>query len=395
MKEKKSHDNHQGIQSNEIQGPRQLSRRGFVKLSGLAAVTIAGSSWLIACTTNKPEESSNEDQATTGDTTLETRTVTNLDGTVITIPYEVTRVGAIFGPSYERVVVVGAEDRIVCNGDFHINGWPWSNVIFEYLNDVPGVPNAHSDLNVEDLVSMGVQLVFCFPNPSQAEAINNAGMVAVPSTGTGKVRDIVSSIKLYAEIFNDETSLNQARAYEKYFDDTLAMVKGRTANITERPKVYLAYTSLLHAYGNKSDMVEVIDAAGGVLASIDLDAGPNTEVTAEQVIEWNPDFIFVDHAGSSGNASAEDAIAEALATGDFNNVPAVKNNQVLATPTGVFFWDAGVQKILYVVYIAKTIHPELFVDIDLKEMLIEFYSKFYFYDLTDSQAADILNRVDP
>jgi iron complex transport system substrate-binding protein len=244
-------------------------------------------------------------------------------------------------------------------------------------------------------VAQGVQLVFCFPNPQQAEAITNAGLAAVPSAGTGKFRDIVGTIKLYADIFNDEKAHSQADAYARYFDDTLAMVKGRTANVGERPRVYLAYTDLLHAYGKKSDMVEVIDAAGGVLASLDLDAGQNTEVTAEQVMAWNPDFIFVDHAGSSGNASAEDAITEALAAGDLNNVPAVKNGQVYATPTGVFFWDSGVQKILYLVYIAKTIHPDLFEDVDLKEMLIDFYRQFFFFDLSDEQATRILNHEDP
>ena len=389
---------HQNISSDEArigtEVPPSLSRRSFVKLGGIAAITVAGSTWLIACgDIDEPVESpSNEEPSTPTPTS---RTVTNLDGTSITIPYEVTKVAAIFGPAYERVVVVGAENRIVCDGDFHIDGWPWSNVIYKRVNSVPGIPNAHSDVNIEDLVAMGVQVVFSFPNPTQAEAINNGGMVAIPSAGTGKFRDIVETIKLYANIFDDDTAHAQAIAYEQYFDDTLAMVQSRTASVTERPKVYLAYTDLLHAYGSKSDMVEVIDAAGGVLASIEIDAGGNTEVNAEQVIQWNPDYIFVDHAGSSGNASAEDAIAESLATGDFNNVTAVRNNQVHATPTGVFFWDSGVQKILYLVYMAKTIHPDLFEDIDLKEMLIDFYSKFFFYSLTDSQATRILNHENP
>ena len=372
-----------------------LSRRNFIKLGGVAAVTVAGSTWLIACGDNNEPSGENEREDSQTPETPTTRTVTNVDGTVITIPNEVTKVAAIFGPSYERVVVVGAEDTIVCDGDFHIDGWPWSNVIYKYINNVPGIPNAHSDLNIEDLLGMGVQVVFCFPNPAQAEAINNGGMVAIPSAGTGKFRDIVETINLYADVFNTEVAHAQATAYEKYFDDMLAMVKGRTANVTSRPKVYLAYTTILRAYGSKSDMVEVIDAAGGVLASLDLDASSNTEVTAEQVIQWNPDYIFVDHAGSSGNASAEDAIAEAVASGDFNNVPAVQNDQVFATPTGVFFWDSGIQKILYLLYIAKTIHPDLFEDIDLKATLIDFYSQFFFYNLTDAQATRILNHQNP
>ena len=319
----------------------------------------------------------------------------NLDGTVITFPANVTRVAAIFGPSYERIVAVGAEDRIVCCGDYHATGWPWSNVVYKRLNEVPGIPNAHSNLNVEDLMSLGVQVVFSFPNPLQTKAIANAGLYAVPSALTGKLRDIVESVRLYASVFGDKSVFAQAKAYEQYFDETLSLVKGRTADVSRRPRVYLAYTDLLHTYGEKSDMAELVDAAGGVLVSLEFYGSSNITVNAEQVLQWDPEFIFIDHAGSSGNASAESAIAQALSTGNFSNVTAVQRGQVHVTPTGVFFWDSGIQKILYLVYIAKTIHPDLFEDIDLKALLIDFYRKFYYYDLSTDQATRILRHENP
>lgn len=374
---------------------RLLSRRSFIGLSGCVAFTaIAGGGLLAGCSSpdKKADEPAAEptEQKPAGD-----RTVTNLDGSTITVPAEVTGVAAIFGPSYEKLAALGAEDRITCDGDFHIGGWPWSNVIYKRVNDVPGIPNAHSDLNVEDLVAQGVQVVFCFPNPAQAEAINNAGMVAVPMTSTGAFKDVADTLMLYADVLGDDASLAQAKAYAEYFDEKVAMVKKRTANVAERPSVYLAYTDMLHGYGAKSDMVEVIELAGGELASKTLEGSSNIEVTAEQLLEWNPDYIFLDHAGSSGNATAEDAIREALATGDFNSVTAVAENQVVATPTGVFFWDSGIQKILYLVYIAKTIHPDLFEDVDMEELLIEFYQRFFDYKLTDEEAERILNHQNP
>ena len=325
------------------------------------------------------------------------RTVINLDGSEIELPEKIESVAAIFGPSYEKIVAVGAEDRITCDGDFHISGWPWSNVIYQRLDEVPGIPNAHSDLNVEDLVASGVQLVFCFPNPAQAEAIRNAGLVAVPMAGTGAFHDVADTLTLYAEIFGDEKALEQADKYQTYFDETVQMVKEHVGDIADedRPGVYLAYTDMLHGYGAKSDMVEVIELAGGRLVSTDLEGSSNIEVTAEQLLEWDPDYVFVSHAGSSGNASAEAAIEEALATGDFDNVSAVVNGNVVATPTGVFFWDAGIQKILYLVYIAKTIHPDLFEDVDMADLLKDFYVEFYDYELTDDEAARILNHENP
>lgn len=380
------------------QPPRMLSRRSFIGLSGCVAFTaLAGGGLLAGCASEekKDEPAASEPAEQPTEEPKGDRTVTNLDGSTITVPAEVTSVAAIFGPSYEKLVAIGAEDRITCDGDFHISGWPWSNVIYRRINDVPGIPNAHSDLNVEDLVAQGVQVVFCFPNPEQAESINNAGMAAVPMTSTGAFRDVADTLTLYADVMGDEKAAAQAKAYSEYFDEKVAMVKERTKGVAERPSVYLAYTDMLHGYGDKSDMVEVIELAGGELASKTLSGSSNIEVTSEQLLEWNPDYIFLDHAGSSGNATAEDAINEALSTGDFNSITAVKENQVVATPTGVFFWDSGVQKILYLIYIAKTIHPDLFEDVDMKELLIDFYQQFFDYKLTDDEANRILNHQDP
>lgn len=372
---------------------RPMTRRTFGGLMGCAFATFAAGG-LFGCASN---ETPSDDASSGGESEEKSHTVTNLDGSTIEIPADLTSVAAIFGPSYERIVAVGAEDAITCDGDFHISGWPWSNVIYQRVDDVPGIPNAHSDLNVEDLVQQGVQLVFCFPTPGQADAINNAGMVAVPHTATGKFRDIADSLALYANIFDTDEAHARSDAYTAYFDETVEMVRQRTNGVSDadRPSVYLAYTDLLHGYGSKSDMVEVIDLAGGTLASVELSGSSNIEVTPEQLIEWNPDYIFVDHAGSSGNATAESAISEALSSGDFNNVAAVQADQVYATPTGVFFWDSGIQKILYLVYIAKTIHPDLFEDVDMKDLLIDFYSQFYDYELTDDQATRILNHENP
>ena len=359
-----------------------MNRRSFLGLSAAVLAATAGLGLVGGVAPASAEEK---------------RVVKNLDGTEIELPQEVTSVAAIFGPSYEKIVAVGAEDRITCDGDFHLTGWPWSNVIYKRLEEIPGIPNAHSDLNVEDLVAQGVQLVFCFPNPKQAEAIQNAGMVAVPMSSTGAFRDIADTLSLYGAIFNDEKSLSQAEKYAEYFDETVKMVEERTKDVKdeERPGVYLAYTDLLHGYGAKSDMVEVLKLAGARLVSVELEGSSNIEVTSEQLLAWNPDYIFVDHAGSSGNASAEDAIAEALGTGNFDNVEAVKQNRVFATPTGVFFWDSGIQKILYLVYIAKTVHPELFEDVDMAKMLKEFYIEFFDYELTDDQVERILDHRNP
>ena len=324
----------------------------------------------------------------------ETRTFTHVNGTEITVPYDVQRIGCLFGPSYEKVVMLGAEDKIVFDGDFHINGWPWSNVIYKHLNDVPGIPNAHSEPNIEDLVGYEPDVVFNFPNPETTAAMEAAGMAVVPSAGTPDYDSIVYEVKAYADAIGGDAPA-VAEKYSKYFYDTVDRISAviGTMDASEFPRVYMANQDILKTSGKSSSMIALIQACGGDPVSKDME-GNSGYVTAEQFVEWDPEYLFVDHAGSSG-ATAEEVIDEMLSEDVYANVSAVKNDRVYVVPTGVFFWDAGVQKPLLMLYLASTLHPESFEDVDMNAELKSFYSEFFSYDLTDEQAELILRHLNP
>ena len=76
-------------------------------------------------------------------------------------------------------------------------------------------------------------------------------------------------------------------------------------------------------------------------------------------------------------------------------VKAVKDGNIYLTPNGVFYWDMGLQKILLVMDMAKTLHPEKFADLDMNAEVREFYSTFFDYDLSEKEATQILAREDP
>ncbi|MGI5939285.1 MAG: ABC transporter substrate-binding protein [Thermoleophilia bacterium] len=345
-------------------------------------------------------------ESTSGDTagaTSEMRTITNLDGSTIKVPVEARKVACLFGPSYEKVVLLGCEDKIIANGDFHIDGWPWSNVIYKRLNEVPGVPNAHADLNLEELVKMGPDLVFYFNRPEMVAQMEKLGLAVVPavpsrpSESSLMVEDTKKMLMVYAEALGDERALKRAADYAQYFDEKLAMVTAITKGIpeSERPSVYFANQDLLNASAKGSGMPEVVGLAGGAAVTKDLDAAYTTEITMEQLLQWDPQYIFIDHAGSSGNATAEEVIGSLSTDARFKDVTAVKNNQVKISPTGVFFWDAGVQKILQIMWMAQILHPDKFQDLDMKAELKDFYQRFFDYQLTDEQAEKILLHENP
>ena len=58
-------------------------------------------------------------------------------------------------------------------------------------------------------------------------------------------------------------------------------------------------------YGKHSDIIEVIESAGGNAVSADLNAGNRTQIDYEQLMAWDPDVIFIDHGGMNDGKTVE------------------------------------------------------------------------------------------
>ncbi len=325
------------------------------------------------------------------------RTVTILsDGTQAEVPPVVDKVAALFGPAYERLVLLGAEDKIVLASASHVKAWPWSNLVYKRLGEVEVLPNAN-DLDTEALLSKGVQVAFCFGNPQTVEAINRAGMVAVPWDPSPEPFDNIKGILFrYADIVGGDAP-QRAQKYADYFDEKMKRITDYTNTLTDeqRPKVYFASSAINRSVGADSDVTEMIAYAGGVSLSKEIQGHSFVEISLEQIISWNPDHIFVDHIGVSQNQTIDQVLAELTGDPKFAVLKAVKEGKVYASPVGVFYWDSGVQCVLQCMWMAQKLHPEAFADINMAEEVKYFYREFFDYELTDEQIQKILNVENP
>lgn len=372
------------------------------RVQKILALLLAASltlSLLAACGgTDVPDETAS---ASAGAETTEpsaqgdTRTVTLSDGYVVEgIPAEVERIAALFGPSYERLYVLGAEDKIVMCSDFHRSNWPWSQLIYQHVDDedMAIVQNASSSLNVEDLLEYDLDVCFYWSTSEVLKALENVGIAAVPYSSTGGVDSIKQELYSYAQVLGDEEAMAIYERYADYFDTALAEVQAVTSQIPdeERKVVHYGMRALLSPVAGDSDVVAIIEYAGGIPSSTELTGSDSTDIDKEQLIAWNPDAIFIDHT-----TDPHAAIDEIYADSDYANISAVQNGEIYGVPTGVFYWDAGLQMVLLVKWMAATLYPDYFPDMDMVAELQEFYSEFYHYDLTEEQAQAILNCENP
>lgn len=324
------------------------------------------------------------------------KTIYDLDGEELRVPVTPQRLAAVYGPSYEALVVLGQEEKIVVCADVQKDNFPWASEIFSRLEELPCLENVHSSVNMEEMMVYKPDLVFAFSRPNELKQLQEAGISAVPGTTTKKLSDVPKQLMVYARSLGNG-AVERAEAYDSYFQEKYNAVIRKTSGLPEekRPKVYYAGIDLLTTYGSYSDIPELIEAAGGTAVTKDVQAGNHTQINFEQLAAWNPDYIFIDHGGINDGETVEMIKEEAEKDSQYSKIHAVLKGQIYLSPSGVFYWDMGLQKILLLEYVAKTIHPELFSDLDMKQEIIEFYEKFYGYELTEDQANAILNRQNP
>ncbi len=320
----------------------------------------------------------------------------NIDGTEIQVPADPQRVAAVYGPAYEAMVVLGAEDRVVVCADVQFENFPWAVKIFKRIGKLPYLVNVHSSVSTESLLQYKPDLVFTFARPNELRQLEMAKVAAVPGVTTQSLDDVKAQLMVYAQALGSN-AVEAAQRYADYFNEKRTMIKAVTDTIPQekRPRVYYAGVDMLTTYGKYSDICELIKDAGGIAVSSELEAGNRTQINFEQLAAWNPDYIFIDHGGMNDRDTVEQVLNATYQTGRYQAINAVANRQVYLSPSGVFYWDMGLQKILLLMNVAKTIHSQEFASLDMVQEIQEFYRNFYHYDLTDEEAHRILNRQDP
>ena len=138
------------------------------------------------------------------------------------------------------------------------------------------------------------------------------------------------------------------------------------------PKVYLAgNSSMLSTAGDAMYQSDLIRLAGGVNAAAEITDTYWVEISYEQLLAWDPEYIIL---ASDAAYSAEDVLADPnLAACD-----AVLNGQVYQMPNRAEAWDSPVPGgILGAVWLAGILHPDLYPPAACHEVIDEYYETFY------------------
>ena len=140
----------------------------------------------------------------------------------------------------------------------------------------------------------------------------------------------------------------------------------------ETPSVYLAGNSdFLSTAGDAMYQLDMIRMAGGVNAAAEITDTYWAEVSYEQVLAWDPDYIVL---ASDADYTVDDVLADPNLAG----CAAVENGNVFQIPGDAEAWDSPVPGgILGAVWLSSVLHPDLCPEADSLAVIDEFYQTFY------------------
>lgn len=351
-----------------------------------------------AGTANESEQSqepSNSETAEALEQTPEGRTVVDHDGIEVDIPEQIDRiaVGNIGPMASVLTLFLGSGESIVGMSPMSMSAAENGILgeLFPELLDADTSFLQGSNINVEKLLTLEPDLVLIQSGQSEVRTqLENAGLTVVAfGVGTFKY-DIINTyeawIDLLSQIFPANDKMEEVTAYSK---EVLELVQSRVSDIpeTERKRALFLFQydeTQMVASGRNFFGQYWCESAGAVNVAQDIEAGQAT-ITMEQVYEWQPDVIFITNFT---NTKPSDLYANAVGSDDWSLVKAVQEQQVYKMPLGSFrTYSVSADMPVTLLWVAKTIYPDLFSDIDTDAEVKDFYQRIYGITLTDEQVA--------
>lgn len=254
---------------------------------------------------------------------------------------------------------------------------------------------AGNDVNVEEIMALDPDVVlFNISSVEEGEKYENAGIPAVAfstTAGDTPIEIFEGWVSLLGDVMGTE---DKAQEIIDYGNEVLAMISERLEEAGDdlvKPEVLYIYSydnGTVYTTGSTHHGERWANTTGAVNVGGEVET-QKYEVTMEQIYEWDPEMIYI---ASSVAYLPEDFYNNAIEGDDWSGVRAVKEGKVYRCPLGTYHWyPPSADSPLMLIWQAKHNQPELFEDIDLEAMTVEYFERFYNVELTDETLNKIFN----
>ena len=321
------------------------------------------------------------------------REITDMAGRTVEVPIEIESVFST-GPIAAIYLYTVAPDLLL-GWNYELNNIEKS-IILEQYHSLPNF-GMGDKVNYEAVIAAGPTIALNVGTIndkmiSDCDALTESLGIPV-ITVDGDLMSAPAAYRFLGDLLGGEEHAEKLAAYaEETYSDIANM------NIPEDEKVRIYYGNgedsleTAPAGSSHAQIIEMVNAIN--VADLELGDGSRVQISAEQLLAWDPDFIVVNgepKANMSGG-SAADAI---LADPDFASLTAVQEEKVYGTPNAPFSWvdrPPGPNRIIGIRWLSGLIYPD-YLNFDVNEEVKEFFSLFYHVELTDEQLDNLYKGI--
>lgn len=250
-------------------------------------------------------------------------------------------------------------------------------------------------LNVEELLKLKPDVVlYSADNTADYEALKKAGIPAIAFSTSKFKFDTVATfdnwISLFGEVFGQQDTAKAIADYGYEVRDEVTKILQQAGDALVKPKVLILFrydNGTIKTSGSNFFGQYWLETTGAINVASDLKG--MAEINMEQVYQWDPDIIYITNFSPY---QPDDLYQNTIDGFDWRVVKAVKEKKVYKFPLGMYRWFPPASDTpLSMQWLATKNQPELFKDLDMTQEVKTYYKRFYNYDLTDEEVAQIFN----
>jgi iron complex transport system substrate-binding protein len=302
-------------------------------------------------------------------------TVIDQLGRTIEVPKKIEKIVALHHVGGKIVYALGQQEKLVDQAFYHRETQAMARVDPSFAWK-PMILKGHG-INIEQVIALNPDVAFAYAafNGDEVEQLENAGIKVIGLKGEN-LQESYRAVRLAGRVLGCEI---RAEAYIGDCEKLLDMVRKRVLHLPPDKQMKVMFAGPRSAYTVATGEMltsEIITIAGGRNVANGL-KGFWADVSPEQVAAWNPDVIFI------GSTLDTYGVRQVLDNPQFSTIKAVRNRRVYAFPSNIGWWDFPAPHcVLGAVWVAKTLYPERFADVDVTQVADDFYRKYMGYSFT-------------
>ena len=328
-------------------------------------------------------------------TEQQNKTITDMAGRKVEIKNE--KIEKIYCTDpVSAITIYTINPELLLGWNYSFNDYEKEYILEEYQNLT--AYGMGDKVNIEAIINDNPDIVIHMGNINEkfiesANKLSNQLNIPVIAVD-GSLLKTPESYRFIGEIIGEEERTNLLASY---CENTINDIIKTSENIETKHTIY---------YGNGADSLETAPFGSSASEVFDILSAENVvkienddnsttqriQITAEQLLTWNPEFIFV-NGEPKENISGSKSVEEIMTNANYQNLQAVQNSNVYNIPKAPFAWidrPKGVNRIIGIKWAGSIIYPEIYGEFS-NDMIKDFYKTFYHINITDEQIEKLLS----